>query len=379
MKAAIAPTPVLVHPRLSSISTDFHDFLERMNFYASNIAKITNNPNFKLILLLGSDNLRSLQLSDFSNLCIYRVMKPTFNYSRFARQSIRLLNENKHESTLLIAGDLTIGLLASVAIKSKLIRKIPIQVSVHGSIYKIGNNSKISSRIKVRKMFIRFMFSQVQSFRVVSPSVRNELLMDFGIDQEKIFIAPIPFVNYPCFEARKDNHPSIGVIGRLHPERNVGEALSILNFVVRHQVTPKVFIVGGGPLEKEVRSWAKIQPHEENIQITGSISHAEVISMLPSIDIILSTAEKEGYGLTIREAILSGAVVVARRNAGTEEVVKIFKKGIYLYETLTEAVKILEFLITGGLVESVCSNGREMQQEIDLNSLENLARSWSKV
>lgn len=375
------PMPVLLHPRLSKIASKPFDFFERMNLYASSISKQIKKPEFKLTLLVGlpSADLPPNLTTTYPYLRVVRVSNPTLNVHSFAERSLAFLAEHQIQPNILIAGDTSFGLLACLRARSLSTQQIPVQISIHGTFH--GQASSFISFAKLHFLIfiLRYSLPYIQSIRVVSREVEQEMIHSFRIDTGKIFIAPIPFASYPKFHARDFQEFNIGVIGRMHPERNLGEILEILEDAISIDLISRVFFLGSGPLEKKVQKWKNRSAHWEKISLEGSKTHAEVLERLPDVDILLSAAETEGYGLAIREALVAGAIVVARKNEGTKVILESFQSGIHLYETVLEAQDIIRNLLSGGISLSQCKRGRKIQEAIDREALERIRESWASI
>jgi glycosyltransferase involved in cell wall biosynthesis len=219
----------------------------------------------------------------------------------------------------------------------------------------------------------------VESVRVVSPQLKQEMINRFRVDPKRVFIAPIPFETYPKFQDRDFQSMTIAVIGRFHSERNLVEILEILEVALRNSKIFNVLFVGSGPLKKKVLTWKSRSANPEKIKLIGSVPHGEVLDRLSKIDILLSAARSEGYGLAIRESLVAGAIVVARRNEGTKEIEDSFQSGIYLYDTVSEANHIIANLLTGVEKPNQCVEGRRIQEAIDEESLKRICDSWTAI
>ena len=379
MKKTLLPMPVMFHPRLSKIATRPSDFLERMNLYASNISNRIDNAEFKLTLLVGlhSADLPGNLSSSYPHLRVIRVSSPTLNFRSFAKRSMVILDTLQIRPNLFIAGDTSLGLLSCFRARSISNLEIPIQISIHGSFFGHRRDPISFAKSFMRIALLRLSLPSVQSVRVVSPEVKQEMIVSFRVDPRKIFIAPIPFSVYPIFHSRDFQSISIGVIGRLHTERNVIEILEILDSILASSRISKVYFLGSGPLKKIVRVWKCKSEHPEKITLEGSLSHLELLNRLIDVDVVISAAVKEGYGLAIREALLSGAIVVARRNEGTQIVMESFQSGIYLYDTVFEANGIISNLLAGDKSPAQCIEGRKIQEAIDHESMKRICESWT--
>ena len=372
--------PVIFHPQVSRISTDIRDFLARLEFYGLQISKITKNPDFKITLLVGikKNEFRDLNTSTYSHLSVIRIMNPTNNFIAFANKSHTTLRRVSVYPTILIAGDLTIGLLAVILFRSFSSPLAPIQVSIHG-FPNISNEENVQKfKSLIRKILLRITLPKVQSIRVVSKFLVQQLILEYKLDPEKFLIAPIPFETYPEITVRNFSSITLGVVGRLHSERNLSESLQILENVINIPTISKIYIVGDGPLRGFLESWKLGLAQGDKVEYFGAMLHRDMMRILPEIHIVISAAQSEGYGLAIREALMSGAVVIARKNEGSQDVLRNFKQGIYLYEEVNHAISMINDLANGRQDPAICNEGKAIQQKIDDESLRCLAASWNQ-
>lgn len=381
MKNSLIPMPVMLHPSLSRIATRPSDFLQRMNQYASSISCQIKNPEFKLTILIG------LHSADFPHnvndiypyLQVIRVSDPTLNFRNFAKQCAIVLAKYEIKPNILVAGDTTLGLMSCLYLRLIKERKIQIQISIHGSFFGETSNFFSYLRSLIRIWLLRLSLPHVESVRVVSPQVEQEMIIRFRVDPKRIFIAPIPFETYPEFQDRDFQSATIGVIGRFHSERNLDEILEILEVVSRNSKVTSVIFIGSGPLKQKVVDWKSHSANPGKINLIGSVPHIEVLDRLSEIDILLSAARSEGYGLAIRESLLAGVIVVARRNEGTTQIEDSFQSGIYLYDTVSEANRIISNLLGGVEKPNQCVAGRRIQEAIDDESLKRIGESWTAI
>jgi glycosyltransferase involved in cell wall biosynthesis len=381
MKNSLIPTPVMLHPNLSRIATTPSDFFQRMNQYASSISGQINHPEFKFTILIG---LQSAELpynvSDrYPHLQVIRVSEPTLNFRNFAKQCAIALNKYEIKPNILVAGDTSLGLMSCLYLRRTKDREIPIQISIHGSFFGQTNNFVSYSKSLLRIGLLWLSLPHVESVRVVSPQVKQEMINKFRVDPKSVFIAPIPFETFPKFQDRDFQSATMAVIGRFHSERNLGEILEILDVALRNSKILNVIFVGSGPLKKRVLNWKSRSANPEKIDLIGSVPHSQVLDRLSEIDILLSAARSEGYGLAIRESLVAGAIVVARRNEGTEEIEDAFQSGIYLYDTVSEANHIIANLLAGVEKPNQCVEGRRIQEAIDDQSLKRICESWTAI
>jgi phosphatidyl-myo-inositol dimannoside synthase len=104
--------------------------------------------------------------------------------------------------------------------------------------------------------------------------------------------------------------PVVGYLGRLVAEKGVHLMLSVLG-----QVTAgwRALIVGGGPLDDEVRAWGA--RHGDRVRVVPAVTHDEVPIYLNAMDILCAPSQttvrwREQLGRMIIEAFACGVAVL---------------------------------------------------------------------
>jgi glycosyltransferase involved in cell wall biosynthesis len=370
-------TPVLVHPRVSKISTDLIDLLGRLDRYSFELDAQLGRTDTKLTLLLGLKKSEFLSIKDlhFSHLRIVRVGNPTSNFLSFGLKSKLVMAKLGLAPTVLIAGDLTSGLLSSFVISRISGLKVPIQASIHGELSTTAPSYLARIRLNVKKVITNFLLPRVKSIRVVSNFLKEELISQYDLNGVNLFVAPVPISHYPTFLSRNSTFLRIGVVGRLHYERNLFEVTEIIDLAISDEKVIEVMIIGDGPLRKYLEGWVEGHKFHQKIRLLGSQTQTEMLLRWSEIDVLLSCAITEGYGLALREAVVSGAIVVARENLATRELQQIFTNSVSLYKTPLEAAGLLQ--AAPSKFELITKeNTVEIQRVLDTQSVRKLAQSW---
>jgi len=194
----------------------------------------------------------------------------------------------------------------------------------------------------------------------------------------KVIIAPIPISDFALSaEVHEKNVHSIAIVGRLHMERGVLEALDYAERILLADSNMLLFVVGEGDLRDEVNFWISSSKVKDQIRLLGALSHREVINLYSRIDFLISNAETEGYGLAVREALLNGCRVLMRRNEGSKDLYENFNKLVFEFDSVEEF--LLQFERAKKLDVSVpdVARFRELQRKLDQEFRENLMASWS--
>ena len=113
--------------------------------------------------------------------------------------------------------------------------------------------------------------------------------------------------------------PLCGIVGRLSPEKDHRTLLGAIEVLRKSGSTAHLVIVGGGPLEGELKSLARSLGLDDCVHFMGFRS--DVADLLPLFDLFVLSSKEEGISLTLIEAMAAGLPIVATRVGGNPEVV----------------------------------------------------------
>jgi glycosyltransferase involved in cell wall biosynthesis len=275
------------------------------------------------------------------------------------------------ERITLVAGDNYGALLLCLALRKILRGHIRVQISIHGNPFSSHHHSM---KALLRKLSFRILVPYASSIRLVSIHLREELGTYFNKEAE-VVICPIPMTLPPLAHSRSRNG-TVGVIGRLHDERGTGLLCEIITTFAESQNNLKFIVVGDGPQRSQLESIV-LKFRDLNLKLLGSVSHAQVLGSYSNFDLLLSCAPSEGYGLALREAILSGIPVIAKENLGTLELIGSFPDMVFLYRSRTEAFELISSTLGFQPDLEIVENYRKKQIEFDESSILALVKSWS--
>ncbi len=168
----------------------------------------------------------------------------------------------------------------------------------------------------------------------VSDSIGKKLI-SYGYPKDKI--AVIPNSLSPEFTERlakngKDlplpDGPLIGLISRLEEVKGVQYFLDALKVLSEQNINYFAFVIGDGPLRKDLEEQAKKNRLNDQINFTGWLDVADSIAMLSRMDIFVVPSLSEGLNTTLLEALYLSRPVVATDVGGNPEIVKNGKTGL---------------------------------------------------
>lgn len=374
-KPRITQFPIVVHPCLSRVATDSRDIFSKYEFYALNFARYIENADAKLVIIFEKHQRLEFATAknEYPHLILVPIETSRIFFIFFVWKSLRKLKQMRIEPSTIIAGDLWVGSLSSLLMSKFFQNRPKTQIAIH------GNPLVASTGItkKARHLFLRYSLRCYTSVRVVSSHLKSWVEDNYGVASQRIFISPIPIMKKPLFNLRDFKIPTIGLVGRLQKERGLNAAFDVIQNLSELNLNFKVRVVGDGPERKKIEQRLESSLRDLDIEFVGALSQDQVRNIWEEIDILISMAPSEGYGLAIREALLSGAIVVALENLGTKEVVEQYSSGIHLVKDVQEAVGIISKIFTKPASYTPSVDLRSLQEEIEFSALDELAKSWS--
>jgi glycosyltransferase involved in cell wall biosynthesis len=358
---------VFIQAKLPSASEELAILLHRWNGYGRELSRNFGQDSIKIF----SPTQICRSESTYKHLTF---SSKTSNYFKNLVEASNVIKSSSHSVTL-VCGDIQLSLLFALLLKMHLRKKIAIQTQFHGDIYSQRNNPGFKGLI--RTLFSRLAIQHSDSIRIVSKFQESEIRNLASHCRADFVVAPIPidFSKIPNSTEFTEVF-DVALIGRLHVERGVREAVSIIRELVLIQPSIKIMIVGEGPERKLIEFNLKSEIASGCVNLAGALYGPGMRGIYAKSKILLSSAPSEGYGLTLREAALSGMLVVARSSLGAEEAAKDFPARFHFYNSKNMAVtEILKALKADSRLEDN-SALIEFQENADEKGLGRLLASW---
>jgi glycosyltransferase involved in cell wall biosynthesis len=201
-----------------------------------------------------------------------------------------------------------------------------------------------------------------EKFAVVSPSTFYEL-NHMGIPKSQIVVIyngiEEEWIDLENSKVKDDYYLWLG---RLRKYKGVWIALKAFELYHRKGLPGKLVFAGDGPERKAMERWVRKQGLENSVVILGSVDHDKKKQLLRNALALIQTSFKEGWGLTVVEAVVCGTTTIASRVAGLQDSVNHGETGI---------------LVDRGNVAGFAEAMERMQKSPELRKkLELRAKSW---
>jgi glycosyltransferase involved in cell wall biosynthesis len=286
----------------------------------------------------------------------------------------RLLKSSKQPFTL-ICGDNQFSLFISVISRHIFGEKVSIQCQFHGDVYTPLSNPGFRGFARIASS--RFAFRQADAIRIVSEFQEAEIKAIYPNVKAKFIVSPIPidYLKIPKQRAGEMIY-DVAVVGRLHAERGIDQAVAIVKEILNLASKTRIVFVGEGKCSDSIYRELAKEIESGSVIVLGALAGERLRDIYASSKVLLSAAPREGYGLALREAYLSGMVVVSKNSEGAEEAGRNFQTGYELFDSVQEAVtKVLRgvegFSVNADRVELI-----HVQQGRDDENLRKLLESW---
>lgn len=144
--------------------------------------------------------------------------------------------------------------------------------------------------------------------------------------------------------ARTGNGPLIAFVGRLIPEKGVGDLVAAIALVRKVLPDVSAVIVGDGPDRAAFEDLARSLAVADRVQFVGWADQAAVAEYLHAADVFVGPSKRspdgwvEAQGLVFVEAMLAGLPVIATASGGIGDLVRDQDTGLLVEESSPEQI-----------------------------------------
>jgi glycosyltransferase involved in cell wall biosynthesis len=233
---------------------------------------------------------------------------------------------------------------------------------------------------KFRSIMDKYLMKTLRSCKSVdqvvtySEFMRNQIVTWYGVNREKIAVIPNG-VNLKKFsdctgKLLLEGDPAILYVGYLSKFKSVDLLICAISELRSELPNMKLHIVGSGN-QTELELLAKKKQVEKVVVFHGKTNPEAVPLYYRSADFCVFPSRRDSAGLTLLEAMSSGAPVIASNRGGTPEIITQGKNGI-LFEP-DDANALPEALLS-------LSQDSDLRKKLSSNALKTAANySWEKI
>jgi len=161
-----------------------------------------------------------------------------------------------------------------------------------------------------------------------SQATRGELTQ-LGVDARRIAVVHYGTDRQPPLKVGKSDHPSVCVVGRLVPHKQVEHAIDAVVELRKEIPGLTLTVVGSGWWEHRLHEYAAEHDPDGAVTFLGQVDEGAKEQVYEESWVLALPSLKEGWGLVVGEAALAGTPTVAYASAGgTRESVQHDRTGL---------------------------------------------------
>jgi glycosyltransferase involved in cell wall biosynthesis len=159
-------------------------------------------------------------------------------------------------------------------------------------------------------------------------------------------------------------------LGRIHELKHFDDAIRLIEMLIHSGIDAYLEIGGIGPDEYKLRELVKTLCLKERVKFLGAVASSDVKRIMQGADIFLFTSDyREGWGVTLNEAMSCGCAVVASDAAGSTPwlIEDMYNGIIYKHGDILSLFNKTMMLI----------KNQEMFYNVQQNAFETIRNSWN--
>jgi glycosyltransferase involved in cell wall biosynthesis len=257
----------------------------------------------------------------------------------------------------------------------------PLYVQMHGD--HLDNprwfQSKVGKFNRAMNVVGKFILKRADAVRVVSSRLRNQIIQNYNIKPEKIISIPIgtDISNFAGGENEK-REPRIFFAQRLIHEKCPLLFCQIVKEVMDEYPHVTVGIAGEGFLQPEMEAFFTQHGLRERVTFYGKVSQSELPKLYRTSYCYIHTADWEGWGMSMIEAMAAGCPVVTTDTGCAGEAIRHNETGLVTAVNDKEALvrETKRLFADSTLWESLAKNGLEEAKEWSFDTLAKKNMEW---
>ena len=356
-----------------NVSSTKSDARSRHVIYGERLEYLSKENPLKFVVISRGDFSKSdiLDSIDFHEIKCSKV-----NFLKYIVFGIRVIRNNRYLTKVLVCGDPWESFLLGKLFQLILRSSPKLQVQVHADISdNKWRNANFANRL--RSILQRYTLNSCDQIRVVSKNL--QIYISSISRNSNTVIVPIPLI-IPKREFKKASTRTefvrIGFFGRIQKDRGTDVLFQLVEKLNTQRQDFELNIAGKGSEESELRKNLQRTLGNSRTHFLGQLTQIEVWDSLSDLDVYLSLAPAESYGLGMREAIMSGVPVIAIESNGAIDAKKTFGE---------QNVRLIDSSISGPalskIIDEVLAKGldrgfsKEVQEQ-NVAYVDTLVKSW---
>lgn len=212
--------------------------------------------------------------------------------------------------------------LAIPALKAQM---LPCVLTIHGSDWYATRD------IPVLKQLLRESLVQTDAVLTVGQKLKTDILRDYPDLEEKTHVTynPVDFDAFHPVTSREEALAKLGwqpdvkhilCVANITPVKGVDILIDAFKKLDREDAI--LHIIGNVPDMAYSRQVTREIRTTRNIKLHAPVSHEEIVTYYQACDFLVLPSRREGFGLSLAEAIACGKPVISTKSGGPEDIVR---------------------------------------------------------
>ena len=302
--------------------------------FVPKIAKMLTENKHDVTVICLSDN----KVSDDENFKVKRILRNQNLLLRWMQTIFAIIKNGRSVDCLFVNGLPMESYVANLFLRKKLVRKI-----VGDWAWERGRNKGL-----INESFDEFqenshnLHLEIAKFSrgwtatkadiVITPSKHlSKVVENWGVQPNKLVII-YNGTKIENDDISKTNEDTVNLItvGRLAPWKNIDTIIKSVNLLKQYDMKFKLFIVGSGPLESELKKLVSNLNLSSEVIFTGQKKYTELTEYYKNSNIYIQASGYEGLPHVLLEAINYDLSVISTPIGGSNEILQDGKNGYVL-------------------------------------------------
>jgi glycosyltransferase involved in cell wall biosynthesis len=212
--------------------------------------------------------------------------------------------------------------VAPLAMLRALTLGIPYVVTFHGG----GHSSEARNKVRgLQRMLLRPLLARAERLVAVARFEIEEYGGELGIPAEKFALIPngtdLAFSDAGSTNGQPEGPPAIASIGRLERYKGHHRVIGAFPYVLNSEPEARLFVVGTGPYEDELRKQARELGIDERVEFTSTPPDqpTAMAELLQRISLVVLMSDFETHPLVALEAAAAGRRLLVADASGLAE------------------------------------------------------------
>jgi len=261
------------------------------------------------------------------------------------------------------------GFVGAIA---SLVTRTPLVITTHGT------DVEMLRRTRWAMPLARFVFSRARVVTCGSNYLREQLVAMQVVKASKVVVIPMPVKS--VFDSRQSTVNSrqsnlILTVARLTAQKSIDTLIDAIARIPHARLR----IIGDGPERATLEQRTRELNLQNRVEFLGALPQTELPAHYAACAVFVLPSIREGMGLVLAEALLSGAPVIAANSGGVTDIVKDSETGLLVPECDAGAlaVAIEKILNDRALAQRLASNGAVWVRE--RYTLQHVAEQFAEI